>query len=109
MYTTVTKSDFINTFKESSTYNSFSYEALCILFEYLESIEDDTDKQIEFDYVAIACEYNEAHYQTIADDYSIDLSDCDESEWLEEVKEYLSEHSLIVGVVNTDCIVYAEF
>ena len=60
MKTYVSRGDFIHTFSQSSTYNdSFSYDALDVLFEHLEQLEEDTQEDIEFDMVAIACEYSE--------------------------------------------------
>ena len=39
--------------------NNFSYEGLHALFEYLEDYEDDIGEEIEFDMVAICCQYSE--------------------------------------------------
>jgi hypothetical protein len=39
--------------------NNFSYEGLTQLFEYLEEYEDSTGEQIEFDPIALCCEYTE--------------------------------------------------
>lgn len=60
MFTTINKYSFIDAFKKSDTYkNNFSYEWLTALFEYLEEYEDSTGTQIEFDMVALCCDYNE--------------------------------------------------
>tara|TARA_R100000306_G_C4331066_1_gene120260 strand:- start:277 stop:627 length:351 start_codon:yes stop_codon:yes gene_type:complete len=60
MKTYVSRDDFIDTFRRSSTYkNNFSYDALDVLFEHLEQLEEDTQEDIDFDMVAIACEYSE--------------------------------------------------
>ncbi len=59
MITTISKSDFIDTFKKSETYkDNFSYEGLEALFDYMEDLENDIG-QIEFDMVCIACDYSE--------------------------------------------------
>lgn len=39
--------------------NNFSYEGLSQLFDYLEDYEDSTGEQIEFDPIALCCEYTE--------------------------------------------------
>jgi hypothetical protein len=66
MITTISKSDFIDTFKKSDTYkDNFTYEGLETLFDYLEELESDLCEQIEFDMVCIACDYSE--YQTAYD------------------------------------------
>lgn len=54
MFSTINKYSFIDAFRKSDTYkNNFSYEWLTALFEYLDEYE------IEFDMVAICCDYNE--------------------------------------------------
>ena len=60
MKTRVSVYDFRNAFMQSDTYkNSFTYEGLAALFEYLEQYEEDTNEEIDFDMVALACEYSE--------------------------------------------------
>jgi hypothetical protein len=60
MYTTMTRQDFHDAFQSSDSYrDSFSYEWLDALFDYLEEYEDATDTRIEFDIVALACDYSE--------------------------------------------------
>lgn len=60
MKTRVSMYDFRNAFMQSDTYkNSFSYEGLQALFEYLEQYEEETGEEIDFDMVALACEYSE--------------------------------------------------
>jgi len=45
--------------------NNFSRAGLNALFEYLEEYEDSTGEQIEFDPIALCCEYSE--YDNIAE------------------------------------------
>ena len=73
---TLTKSAFIDAFKQSSRKDQFSYEALEAIFDYLEEYSDSTGEPVEFDIVGICCDWTEADWKTIADDYSIDLVDC---------------------------------
>ena len=72
----VTFSRFCDVFMDSDTYkNNFTYEGLKALYDYLESIEDDTSEPIEFDMVALCCGYTEfddlediqAQYENIVD------------------------------------------
>ena len=58
MINTVTQDEFISTFKKVRPDN-FSYEGLEVLFEHLEMVEQDMDKPMEFDVIAICCEYTE--------------------------------------------------
>lgn len=73
---TLTKSAFIDAFKQSSTRkDQFSYEALEAIFEALEDQSIDTGIDIEFDIVEICCEWAEAHWSEIATEYGILFDD----------------------------------
>ena len=50
---------------ETNRPNNFSYNGLLALWEMLEDYEDCTGEEIEFDTIAICCEYNE--YDNIAE------------------------------------------
>jgi len=53
-------SSFCDRFNSSDTYkNNFSYNALRALYDYLENLSDDIGEAIEFDMVALCCEYSE--------------------------------------------------
>ena len=58
MKTTVTEYDFCDWFAQHRP-NNFSYEGRKALFEMLESYEEDTGEEIEFDPIAFCCEYTE--------------------------------------------------
>ena len=72
---TLSKSSFIDAFKQSSRKDQFSYEALEAIFDYLEEYSDSTGEPVEFDIVGICCDWAESHWSDIARDYSIDLND----------------------------------
>jgi hypothetical protein len=60
MINTVSKNDFIEWFKKSEQRNNqFTYEALNALFDHLEEYEEGTGEKIEFDPIAICCEFTE--------------------------------------------------
>ena len=66
MIMTLTEHDFINlTNKFSQHKDNFSYEGKKALFEYLQEYEHDTGEQLEFDYIALCCDYSE--YETEQD------------------------------------------
>jgi len=46
--------------------NNFSYDGKKALFEYLENYEEETNKEIELDPIALCCEYTE--YESINED-----------------------------------------
>ena len=76
----VTESMFINSFMSSDTYkNNFSVEGLRALFEYLEEYEENTGDTINFDMIAICCEYTE--YDSLKqynDEYGNECEEIDE-------------------------------
>ena len=60
MITTISENEFINAFQQSETRkDQFSYYALKALYEYYNELEDDLGEQIEFDLLAMCCEWTE--------------------------------------------------
>jgi len=91
---TLTKSSFVDTFKQSSRKYQFSYDALEAIFDYLEEYSDSTGENVEFDIVAICCDWAEMTWNEIASSYDVDLSQCvDDDERIEAVKDFLSEET----------------
>lgn len=93
MIDTINKYNFIDRFRSSDSYaNNFSYEGLSALFEYLEDYEDDTGEQVEFDLVALCCDFTEyENIQEIKDNYS-------DIESLEDLEGYTT----VIPVYNLD-------
>jgi len=58
MITKMTKSTFLNEWPESRK-NQFSRDALCALFEYYDELSEDLGEEIEYDPIAICCEWGE--------------------------------------------------
>jgi len=79
MIETVTKSTFIDWFRRYREDN-FSYMGLDALFDYLEEFEEDTGTQIEFDPIAICCDFSE--YDSLEEI----IEDYDSIETLEDLK-----------------------
>lgn len=103
MIQTLRLSDFTNAFRNSDRADQFSYEAQTILFDYFEALEDDLGTPIEFDMIAICCEWAEDTPENIAAAYDIDL-DGDDS--IKEVTEWLCDHTQVAGVTDAGTIVY---
>jgi hypothetical protein len=76
MKTTISLYDFRREFEQCRP-NNFSYEALGLLFAYFEELEEGMGEEIDFDVIAICCDYSEDTVANIARDYSIDLNDAD--------------------------------
>jgi predicted ArsR family transcriptional regulator len=97
MKTTISRYDFERAFVDAGRKDQFSYEALGLLFAYLEEYEESTGEEIELDVIALCCEYYEDTLESIAANYSIDLDGMDDDEQLEAVREYLEENTQLVG------------
>lgn len=90
--------DFINGF-QGSYKNCFSHEGKRTLFEYLENMEDETGETIEFDPIALCCEYRE--YDSFKD-LQADYSD------IKNIKE-LEDRTTVVKIHGTDKFLVQEF
>ena len=100
-----TASQFIDAFKQSSRAEQFSYEALEAIFNYYEEMGDD----VEFDPVGICCDWQEATWQEVAEQYSVDLSDCEtEEDKVKTVSEYLWENTHSIDLAD-DSFVFVQF
>jgi hypothetical protein len=110
MKQSVNFSAFVDAFHAHNRYDQFGYQALRVIFDYMEEYEDSTGKDIELDVIAICCDYKTEHYKDIADNYNIDLSDADGDEDAEKqiVLDHLNYNTMVLG--ETDCeIVYQCF
>lgn len=91
---TLSKSSFIDAFKQSSRKDQFSYDALSAIFDYLEDYSDSTGEPVELDIVAICCDWAEMTWQDVALSYGVDLSQCtDDNERIGEVESFLCENT----------------
>tara|TARA_R110002096_G_scaffold323614_1_gene517796 strand:+ start:904 stop:1215 length:312 start_codon:yes stop_codon:yes gene_type:complete len=94
---------FRDRFLQSSNYkNNFSYEGLTALFEYFEELEDDCDKELEFDMIAICCEYTE--YDGI-EDFNEQYSHEKDGYTLDDIRE----ETVVIEIPNTERFITGEF
>jgi len=109
MKKTVSVYDFRDAFQEPRRGN-FSYEALSLLFDYFEQLEEDTGEQIELDVIAICCDFAEDDFKTIIEDYRIDVSDCEDEDEMKLTAQYFLENEgAFVGITDAGAIVYRTF
>ena len=105
IYQTLNKHQFIDSFKSWDTYaNSFSYEGLELLYDWLEMQKAQSDEDIELDVVGLCCDFTESDVATIIQDYTLpqDAS-------FNDALEYIQDKSLVVGVTEQKTIVYYTF
>jgi hypothetical protein len=107
MIQTINVSDFRDAFRACGRHEQFSYEGLGILFDYLEEIDGGN---YELDVVALCCDYSEDSPEDIAEAYGIDLpEDQDEIEHKEIVRDYLDNHTSVVGETPNSFIYCSSF
>ena len=116
MKQTVNIHEFRDAFYRMGRKDNFSYEGLEILFDYLEEfnhdIGEDIGEEIEFDVIALCCDYAESTIDELIIDYSIDISDCDpdDAEAIEDtVMEDMAQNTAVCGKTANGSIVYAQF
>jgi hypothetical protein len=82
---TISLNDFVNC--EALT-NAFSYDGLVAMFDYIEDYEQSCGRELEFDPIALRCEFSQ--YTTIVEAYGNyeddgeDLTELEMIEWLQD-------------------------
>jgi hypothetical protein len=111
MKTSVNFCDFVDAFRAYDRYDQFGYEALQIIFNYLEEYEASIGEEIELDVVAICCDFTVEHYSDIAENYGIELDpEDDEQKHIQQVKAFLETETIMLGQTEDQCnIVYQAF
>ena len=107
MIQTISQSDFTTAFHRMDRGEQFSYEALGLIFDHFEQYEEATGDQVELYPIAICCEISEESPQEIARNYGIDLED--DGNELNNVLDYINDHTTIIGTTSEDKIVYFKF
>ena len=99
MKESITKSQFIDRFKEMNRENNFSYEGKKALFEYLTDLEEDTGQETELDIISICCDYNE--YENIKEFWN----DYDKETYPDI--DTIREHTTVIEIDNESFIIQA--
>ena len=101
MKQTINEYQFIEGFRAMRP-DQFTIPALRALFAYLGELENDIGEEIEFDVIAICCDYSELTLKDINNDYSADAST------LKEAADYFREHTTVIPV-NDETIIIQNF
>lgn len=109
MKITISLNDFRREFEQYGRHEQFSYNALEVIFDYYENLEQETGEELELDVIAICCDVREETPEEIASNYGIDLSDCETDEdKAETVRDYLRDHTSTLGEADGK-IIYMQF
>ena len=110
MKTNVSYYDFRDAFAAYDRIDQYTREGLEMLYNFLIEMEQDTGEELELDVIAICCDFSEETWSEIADNYSIDLSDCDDDDDKKQaVIEHLEYNTLYVGETEADTLIYVAF
>ena len=103
MKDTINKDQFRNWFRSSEQYRrTFSYEGLSALFDYLEEMEESTDEELEFDPVALCCEYSEYDtFEEFQEEYN--------GEVLYPTLDDLEDYTTVIRVGHTGSFIIQQF
>jgi len=109
MKQTVYFESFVEAFKNAGRAHQYSQRGLQAIYDYIEQYEQDSGEEIELDVIALCCDWNECNWQEIADDYDIDLTDCeDDDDRILAVEAYLDQHTQYVNL-DDDSFIYMTF
>ena len=103
MKTTLSVYDFRDAFVRAGRKDQFSYDALGLIYDYLEEIDSDYD----LDVIGLCCELSEDTPEAIAEHYAIDLED--DGNELNNVLDYLHDETTVIGTTSAGSIVYVQF
>jgi hypothetical protein len=94
LYQEISKTDFVDQFKIMNRSENFSREGLEALYGYFEELSD--DQNIEFDVIAICCDFTE--YNNLAEfnlDYGMKFDDIEE----------IFDHTQVIMINNEKFII----
>ena len=103
MKKTINFCDFCDAFFNTGRKDHFSYNGKKALFEYIESIEQDTGSDIELDIVGLCCdfsEYSNALYAALSYSEFTIYENMNEEEYKREALQFLSDRTTVIHFEN---------
>jgi len=103
MKDTINKDQFRNWFRSSEQYRrTFSYEGLSALFDHLEGWEESTGEELEFDPIALCCEFEEYDsFEEFQEEYN--------GEVLYPTLDQLEDYTTVIRIENSDSFIIQQF
>ena len=90
-------------FRAAGRQDQFSYEALGLLFDYLEDVHPD----YELDVIGLCCDYAESTPVEIFESHGVELNDEEKEDAIPAAMEYLENRTSVVGLTSEGLIVYS--
>lgn len=109
MKITISVNDFREEFKRMGRGEQFSYEALGLLFDYLEEWEVNGCEELELDVIGLCCDFCENEPRSIAECYGVDNRGMSDEESHDAVVEYLIDQGCYIGTTEKGDILYRTF
>jgi len=104
MKTTINLHQFRDAFYRMDRKDNFSWEGLEVLFNGLEEYEEDTGEELDFDVIALCCDFSEMTEEEISRSYNVNL---DESH--KDMEDWLSNQTWVVGKTDAGSFVFRQF
>jgi hypothetical protein len=101
MINTIKANEFINGIM-SIRPNSFTADALSQMFDWFEQYEHDTGEQVEFDPIAICCDFSQSTLEEVNSYYSKEFTS------LGSCIEWLNDNTMVIAT-SGDWVVYQQF
>ena len=95
---TMTETLFVSRFREIKPDN-FSFEALRTLFQYFDELSEETGENIEFDPIAICCDFSELDEKSAMGDYGYLFNEND-------IDEEDRDHRKLVELLQDETTVF---
>ena len=96
-------SQFRDAFRAAGRQDQFSYEALGLLFDYLEDVHPD----YELDVIGLCCDYAESTPVEIFESHGVELNDEEKENVIPAAMEYLENRTSVIGLTSEGLIVYS--
>lgn len=101
MFQSVNLHEFRDAFRIYNRTDSFSYEGLEVLFNWIEELESASGEQIELDVISFCVDFSELDLEEINQDYQQSFADLDEAE------EWLSDQTMVAGKTDNSIVFQA--
>jgi uncharacterized protein with ATP-grasp and redox domains len=104
----VTKSSFMDAFRDAGRRDQFTYDGLSALFDYLEEYEQDVGDEMELDVIGICCDFSEyGSVEECAEEHGLESDEEDEDDKRKDFLEQLQDNTSVIELDNGGIIIQA--